>query len=231
MNKLYVINMKMNLNFDEIEEYLKKINNKRLDNVIFCPTSIYIPYFIKQKLNVGIQNISEFDNGSYTGQISSKQASNIGVKYVILGHSEIVKYLKEDQLSINKKIKQCIKNNIIPILCIGELNKDDDIQKTIDHQLSLYLENINVDKIIIAYEPAFLIGSDDNINVNRLKNIVKYIKKVTKKYKINDIIILYGGNVNKNNIKNISTIEHLDGFLIGKSALNVENFLDMIEVT
>ena len=227
MNKIIVANMKMNLNDNEIKNYLNSLENKKLDNIIFCPTSIYIPYFIDKNLNVGIQNISEYEKGNYTGQISCNQAKSIGVKYAIIGHSEI----KDTKETINKKIKLCKKNNLIPILCVGERKQSVYKEQIIKKQLNSYLKNISMDKIIIAYEPVFMINSKNTIDVKQLQKTIKFIKKITKKYKINDIIVLYGGSIDENNLKSIINIEGLDGYLIGNSSLNIKEFLKLIEVT
>lgn len=227
MNKIIVANMKMNLNNNEIKNYLDSLENKKLDSIIFCPTSIYIPYFIDKKLNVGIQNISEYENGNHTGQISGEQAKSIGVKYTIIGHSEI----KESKEIINKKIKICKKNNLIPILCVGERKQTIYKEHIIKKQLNSYLKDITIDKIIIAYEPAFMINSKNTIDVKHLQKTINFIKKITKNYKINDIIVLYGGSIDENNLKSIKNIKGLDGYLIGNSSLNIKEFLELIEVT
>ena len=227
MNKIIVANMKMNLDNEEIKKYLNSLENKKLDNVVFCPTSIYIPYFIEKNLNVGIQNISEYEIGNHTGEISCNQAKSIGVKYSIIGHSEI----KDSKQVINRKIKLCKKNNIIPIICVGERKKSIYRKQMIKKQLDNYLKNISMDRIIIAYEPVFMVNSKKNIDVKYLEKMIKYIKKIIKKYKINDIIILYGGSIGINNIKTINTIKELDGYLIGNSSLNINELFKLLEVT
>ena len=178
-------------------------------------------------MNVGIQNISKYENGNHTGEISCNQASSIGVKYAIIGHSEI----KDSKETINKKIKLCKQNNIIPILCVGERKKSIYKRQIVKRQLDNYLKNISMDKIIIAYEPVFMINSNNTINVKYLEKMIKYIKKITQKYKINDIIVLYGGSIDKNNIKSINGIKDLNGFLIGNSSLKVDKLLYLKEVT
>ena len=227
MNKIIVANMKMNLNNNEIKKYLDSLEKKKLDNIIFCPTNIYIPYFIEKNLNVGIQNISKYENGDHTGEISCNQASSIGVKYAIIGHNEI----NDTKETINKKIILCKKNNLIPILCVGERKKSIYKQQIVKRQLDNYLKNISLDKIIIAYEPAFMINSKNTIDVKYLEKMIKYIKKISHNYKIDDIIILYGGSIDMNNIESINKIKDLNGFLIGNSSLDVDKLLKINEVT
>lgn len=228
MNKLIVANMKMNLNKQEIDSYLKEIENKDLSNVIFCPTSIYIPYFLKKNLTVGIQNISRFINGSHTGQISIKQISSLKIKYAIIGHSETKNEIDE----IHDKVKLCSEHNIIPIICIGEKEdtKLEIKEKILEEQLDIILKDIKLDKVIIAYEPVWMIGSNKNIDTFTLHHISNFLKNLVKKYKMNDIMLLYGGSVNRLNIKEILSIDSIDGVLVGNASLDVYQLLEMIEV-
>lgn len=230
MNKIIVSNMKMNLNIEDINKYLDSLKNKNLENIIFCPTSIYLNTFIENGLNTGIQNISLHEVGAYTGEISAKQASSIGVKYAIVGHSELRKNFNETNDIINEKIKLCIKNEITPILCVGE-NKDEDPYKIIEKDLDECLKDIETNRLIVAYEPSWAVGSNMTPSLQELDTITLYIKNYLKqKYSSCDIIILYGGSINKKNISKFINLQNLDGILIGNASLNVIDFLDMIEV-
>ncbi len=228
MSKLIVCNMKMNLSKEEIDSYLEKLENVNLSNVVFCPTSIYIPYFLKANLNVGIQNISRYKNGSHTGQISLDQADSLNIKYYLVGHSETNNDLKE----INEKIKLSEDHNIIPIICIGEKERIslENIEKFIEEQLDIILKDIKLSKAIIAYEPVWMIGSNNKVDTFTLHQIMKKLKKVVKKYDISDIMTLYGGSVNETNIKEILSIEEVDGVLVGNASLDVCQLLKMKEV-
>lgn len=228
MNKLLVCNMKMNLNKKDIDSYLEKLKDKDLSNVIFCPTSIYLPYFIKNNLNVGIQNISRFESGSHTGQISIKQISSLNIKYAIVGHSETNNDLKE----INEKVNLCSKYNIVPIICLGE-KEQENIDKTkdfLEKSLNIILKDTDLNKVILAYEPVWMIGTNNNINTDTLHEIITFLKKLVQKYKVYDIMILYGGSVNKYNIKDILNIPNIDGVLIGNASTDIDHFLEILEV-
>lgn len=235
MNKIIVANMKMNLNYEEINKYLKKLKNMKLDNVIFCPTSIYIPYFIKENLNTGIQNISSYYSGNYTGEVSAMQAASLNVKYAIIGHSEVRNNLLETNDTINKKIRCCLENKIIPILCIGENieeYKKGNIKNIIAKQLkdSFNLLN-NMGKVIIAYEPSWAIDSNKIPKIEEIEEVVLFIKRfIEQNFKIDDIIVLYGGGVNENNARIINSLKCLDGLLIGKSSADINHLLSIIEV-
>ena len=231
MNKLILANHKMFLKYDDIKKYLDKLPNN-MDNVIFFPSSIFIPYFKEKKLTVGIQNISTHEIGNYTGEISAKQISSL-VSYALIGHSEVRNNLNDTNNKINSKIKLCIENNIIPVLCIGEDYNEYTVNKTKDvlkKELDECLKGIVGDKLLIAYEPIWKIGQDKPLNVNEMQNIITYINDISKKYQFNDIMILYGGSVNKENIENILNTS-VDGVLIGSASTDIDEFIKILEVT
>lgn len=227
MNKIIVCNMKMNLIKQEIDSYIDNIKNKDLSNVIFCPTSIYVPYFLNNNLNVGIQNISRYEDGSHTGQISIKQVASLGINYVIVGHSET----HNDLEKIKEKVILCSKYNIIPIICIGEKEKTtiEDTKKILEEQLDSILKDTKLNKIILAYEPVWMIGTNNIYDTFTLHQIYDFLQNFVKKYQINDIMILYGGSVNDSNIQGI--LENTDGVLIGNASVDINHFLKILEVT
>ncbi len=224
MNKIIIANMKMNLNYNEIKEYLKNVNK----DVIYIPSAIYIPYFIEKNLKCGIQNISIYEEGNHTGEISVLQASSLGIKYVIVSHSEI----NDSAFNVNQKIKLCLKYNLTPILCIGEKLKTNDIKNVIINKLDNYLKDItDINKIIFAYEPEWIIGKNDNVDIKIVNDIISFIKKfLYQKYKISDIMVLYGGSINSYNVKEIINIPYIDGILVGNNSTNIEEFSKIIEV-
>lgn len=229
MNKLVVCNLKMNLSKQDVDQYLKKLDAKNLDNVIFCPSAIYIPYFLNNNLKVGIQNISRYENGSHTGQVSALQVSSLGIKYSIVGHSET----KNDLTEINDKLKLCSKYNIVPIVCVGEETKMP-ISNTLDvlsNMIDNILKNVNLEHLIIAYEPSWIIGKNALVDTNALHEITNFLKKYLEKFDINDIMILYGGSVNENDYKDIISLPSVDGVLIGQASTKIEELLKIIEVT
>jgi triosephosphate isomerase len=116
MSKIVIANLKMNMVLDDVKKYLNVIN-KAIDNhnVVICPTSIYVPYFLGHKYQVGLQNIYLENMGAYTGEISPLQAKSIGINYVLVGHSERRKILKEDNDTIHKKLKAVLNNGMIAV--------------------------------------------------------------------------------------------------------------------
>lgn len=224
-NKIIIGNMKMYLNYDDIKNYLDK-TNEELKKVIISPSSIYIPYFINKGYKVAIQNISEHDNGAYTGEVSASQAKSMNIDYVILGHSEVRKNLIENNYKINQKIKNCLEQDLKVILCIGESKEERDNNKTKDiikKQLDLCLKDIiDYDSIIIAYEPIWAIGTGIIPSNDEIRKILEFIRSLY------NVKIIYGGSVDEENIKTLNKID-LDGFIIGSSCLNPDKFVGIIK--
>lgn len=235
--KEYIVvgNLKTNMLVKNISDYLKIINEK-IDNknVVICPSNIYIPYFLRQKYSVGIQNIFSKSKGTYTGEVTPLQAASMGIEYAIIGHSDRRIHLKETDEDINKKILECLKYNLKVILCVGETNEDKKMLRIINvlkKQISSALRNVeNFENIYIAYEPVWSIGTNIIPDNRDIKEVVDYIKDIVKKqFKYDDIKVLYGGSVNKNNISKIKEVENLSGLLIGGSAENPNDFIKIIE--
>ena len=230
INKLVVGNFKMNLLYSDIQNYILEVTKYSFENVIYCPSSLYLSLFINHGLKTGAQDVSSYEVGSYTGDISASQLKSLGVKYVIIGHSERRKYYQDEQY-INNKLNLCIKEGLVPILCIGE-NRDEYTNKeTLDvlkHQLDESLKEIDVSKIIIAYEPIWSIGTGILPSCEEIYNTIDYIKKyIYNKYEILPQI-LYGGSVSNQNIKELEKIKNIDGYLVGGCSIKVNDFIEMI---
>ena len=232
-NKLIIGNIKMNMKFGEIANYLKHFKNINNKNVVICPSYIYIPYFLNYNFSVGSQNVCAYEDGGYTGEISAKQLSSIGVDYTIVGHSERRIKLNESNLEINKKIKKSLESNLKVILCIGETLEENKLYKTnivLKRQIRDSLFDIeDLSNVIIAYEPIWSIGSNKIPNKEDLINIINYIKKLVKDMYKSDIKVIYGGSINEKNILDLNNIEELDGFLIGSASINPMKFIEIIE--
>lgn len=230
-NKLLILNMKMYMDINDIKNYISQVKIER-DNIIVCPTAIYLPYFVNNYKNVAIQNIYAKDQGAYTGAISALQVKKLGVDYAIVGHSECRKYFKESDELINKKIKSALSNELKVILCVGENLEEKQTGRTkevLKEQLDLALLDINSNDIIIAYEPIFSIGTGNIPTDKEIMETIKFIKEELNKKNMN-LKVVYGGSVNANNISSLSKIEGVDGFMVGKSSSIIEEVLKMIEV-
>lgn len=237
-SKLIVGNMKMNMLTHEIGEYLKQINDKiNSDQVVICPTSIYVPYFLKHDYRVGIQNSFFRSSGAYTGEISPMQAASMGIQYVIIGHSERRTYFQETDSTINKKIIEALKYDLKVILCIGETLEEKNLLKTariLKRQLLNDLRNLDPDKlenVIVAYEPIWSIGTSVLPSNKDIKETALYIKGIVEGiYNGFEIPVLYGGSVNEKNIEELNKIKEIDGFLVGGASTDPKKFLKIIEV-
>ncbi|MFA5751390.1 MAG: triose-phosphate isomerase [Candidatus Paceibacterota bacterium] len=250
--KIVIGNWKMNPLSDEeaksifssINKLLYKLNQT---SVVICPPSLFLISF-KNKLNplisLGSQNVFEENPslgiGAYTGEISASMLKNSGVKYSIVGHSER-RINGETNEEINKKIKLLLDAKIIPILCIGEKERDTnhDYFNYIKNQIEKALEKIkkeDIEKIIIAYEPVWAISTTKNkktANPSDFKEMYIYIKKIiANKYgtKLKIPQIIYGGSVNSKNAEGFLTEGGADGLLVGKESLNPRNFSEIVKI-
>jgi len=233
MSKIIVLNHKMNLVYDEIEEYLKILNKIDTSNkVIVCPSNLYLESFVKNsKFKIGSQNVSSKKEGAFTGEVSALQLKRIGVDYVIVGHSEVRRNLKETNDLINKKIKVSLENALIPILCIGEEKSDYDNGNTLNvlkKELDECLKDVNLENIIIAYEPIWSIGTNDVLELDTLNCLIKEINDyLFSKFNCYATII-YGGSVNVKNIKDVLELPNIAGVLVGSSSIVKENLMNLL---
>ncbi len=218
---------------NKVITFTKKFKKNKYKIIYFPPTTLIWSFTKKLKntsIDVGGQNCHESKSyGANTGQINSYMLKDVGAKYVILGHSENRK-LGEDNKLINSKIESSMKSGLKIIFCIGETleQKRKKLTKRIlANQISQGLHKIkNKKKIIIAYEPVWSIGSGLIPREDDLFRTVSFIKK-----KVRGIKVLYGGSVNRKNIKDLKKINNLDGFLIGGESQISKNFIDIIKKT
>jgi len=224
---IIILNNKCNLNKLEFKQYLKEINTINTNNIlILCPSTINIPMFDSKKVLLGSQNVSKTEVGPHTGEISAKQLASYNVNYCIVGHSERRIEQNEENKDINKKIKRLQKENITPILCIGETlqeRKNKTYKRVINKQIRESLDNIeNIKNVIIAYEPVYAIGTGIVPQKEEIEEIIKLIKN-----KLPNNKILYGGSVNNKNKEMLSSIK-LDGYLIGNLGLKVDELKEFL---
>ena len=231
-NKIIVGNMKMNLTLDEVKEYIEKMKN--YNNFIICPSYIYVPYFLESNFKVGVQNISEYGIGSYTGDISVMQVASMGIKYTLVGHSERREKFGESDKVVNNKIIKAISNNLTAILCVGETNNEKMCGKTknvLYRQLTNCLEDIEKydnNQILIAYEPVWAIGTGNIPTDTEIIDNITYIKSVIEEKWGITPNVLYGGSINEENIKELNKIDKIDGFLIGGACLKPNKFIKIL---
>jgi triosephosphate isomerase len=223
---------------NSVNNYINKTKSRR-NKVIFCVPSTLISHFSnrlkKSKIFIGAQNCHYLDEyGPHTGSINSEMIKSAGAKYVIVGHSENRIKGDTDNL-VNKKIKSAIKNNLMAIFCIGETLKQRKkklTNKIISAQIDTGLKLVkSLKKIIVSYEPVWSIGTGQTPTNEELIKTASFIRnKLNKKFKNKNLTkIIYGGSVNVKNIKKLSTIQGIDGFLIGGASQSGKKFIDIIK--
>lgn len=237
-DKLIVANWKMNFLYKNAFNFCKKIllKKKLIKNkfVICPPTTLILQLSSKFKgITFGAQDCHYEKFGAYTGDISALMLKDINCKHVIIGHSERRKYYFEDHIILKRKIESVINAGLIPIYCIGEDINIKRKGKTKNHLLRQLLNTLpkkNKNKIIIAYEPIWSIGTGNTPTVNEIEDVNLYIKKIITKINLSyeKTSILYGGSVNKHNSLVFLDNKNIDGLLIGGASLNLNTFSSIL---
>jgi len=233
--KIVIANWKLNGSHSFSREYFDKLisdNSDKVENcLIVCPPVPYIFEIKSNNIYKGAQDCSEHIEGAYTGEISAKILKDIGCQFCIIGHSERRNLFNEKNEIIFKKITNCIQNEIIPIICIGENldQKKQNLTKDIleDQLINCLPKNINLNNLIIAYEPIWSIGTGIIPSVEEILNIHKYIKESI--FSEPKLKILYGGSVKANNYKEIIELPFVDGLLVGGASINLDEFNKIIK--
>jgi len=185
-------------------------------------------------LKLGAQDCGFEESGQFTGDISVKLLREVNCEYVILGHSERRKYYYETNEIVAKKALVASKNNIIPIICIGESKEIRDQNKHFEfvkEQLIKSVPLVKTDKIIIAYEPIWAIGTGETAQISQIEEMVKFIYEVYQNEVaqfVGEFLVIYGGSVNSENSSQILNIKGVEGLLVGKASLNVEEFAKIL---
>lgn len=229
--KIIVGNWKMNGNPELLGQILDNLSKIKTNNkIILC-----VPYTMlcigNKNVDIGAQDVSKYESGAYTGQVSAKMAFESGAKYTIVGHSESREYCGITNSDVHDKVKQAIKNNLIPIICVGETESERNLKKTdviIIKELHECIHDI-VGNFIVAYEPRWAIGAGITPSIKDIKYIHNLIYNELKSMGYNKIPILYGAGVSGKNSKDIMSIPHVDGVLVGGASLKIENFMPIIE--
>jgi len=235
-----------------LNKFVKEIKSNKLERfigsneLVIMPPSVFLERFLIKDIIVGAQDVSKFNQGAYTGEISSKMLRSINVKYVLVGHSERRLNFKENNEIINLKILNCLHYKLKPILCVGEnaRSKNENsnsfrIKKIVFTQLNECLKSIksdNIDDIVIVYEPVWAISSNKNSKIADIDDIEIMILNIRfwletrfGKEKASNVKILYGGSINKDNILNFKTVIINNGFLIGKAGTNPKELISILK--
>lgn len=249
MKRYVVANWKLNpTTYKQAQNLLEGytgLPDKNSVTVVVCPPPVWLPLLstqTKDKSNHkwGAQDCFWESAGSYTGAFSPTQLKNIGVDYVIIGHSEQRQYFGLDDVKVNKKIKSARKARLVPIICVGggpDVKKHDDVNQLLRHQLGKGLEGVRIkpgeQDILFAYEPAWAIGTGKPASAKHAAEAAFYIRWWLQKNLSQTVAehtpILYGGSVNSKNSGLLLKKSNLNGFLVGGASLNPAEFIKIVE--
>ncbi|MCB2290426.1 triose-phosphate isomerase [Clostridium sp. CS001] len=238
-------NWKMNKTVTEavsLIEGIKPLVKEAKCEVVVCPTFLCLDAVIKavkgSNIKVGAQNMHFEENGAFTGEVAPGMLKEMGVTYVIIGHSERRQYFNETDETVNKKLKAAYKHNIIPILCVGESLSDREgnvTEKVLENQVKLDLEGLTreqVEELIIAYEPIWAIGTGKTATADQANETIAFIRKTVGDIFGHDVAekvrIQYGGSVKPSTIKEQMGKSDIDGGLIGGASLSAEDFAGIV---
>ena len=236
-------NWKMNIGPAEGAQFIESFKNLVKGKDVACDVVVIPPFTtIPSVLNalngcsctaVGAQNVSQYDNGAYTGEISTSMLNELGLKYVVLGHSERRQYFGETDAIINAKIKKAIAAGITPIFCIGE-TKDERLGGILEPVLEIQLKGglkdltpEEVANLVIAYEPVWAIGTGRTATPQAAQHVHAALRACLTEADAEAAAktpLLYGGSVKPDNAHELFSQPDIDGGLIGGAALKAEDF-------
>jgi triosephosphate isomerase len=237
-------NWKMFKTRDEALYFILKVSDKmpekeKVDTVIFSQAPL-LRCLNKRKgeeLKIGAQNMFYKDEGAYTGEISGPLLQSYNIDYVLIGHSERRQYFYESDEDVNLKIKAAFRNDLLPIVCIGENLEERKSEKTtevLERQTRAAFKNIpavDVKNTVIAYEPIWAIGTGKTATAEQADEACGFIRSVIKnlygQVVADEIRIQYGGSVKPQNVVELMSKENIDGALIGGASLDPEKFVEL----
>lgn len=238
----------MNKNFEEAEELISAIADLIEENpvdeeteLIVCPPFLYLEMAsdiaAESELHVGAQNMSQFEAGAYTGEVSAQMLSSMDIEYCIIGHSERRKYFGESDEVLATKVKQALQNEIEPIFCCGEVLAERESGthfEVVKSQLEKGLFHLKAEEfynVVIAYEPVWAIGTGVVASPAQAQEMHAFIRSlIAEKYSTDladDTTILYGGSCNASNAAELFSQPDVDGGLIGGASLKATEFIQI----
>ncbi len=238
-------NWKMFKNIKEAKEFSEKFLKLYVPSDVqvaicapYTQLSTLVESFKGTAIKVGAQNMHYEESGAFTGEISANMLKEIGVDYCIIGHSERRQYFAETDETVNKKLKKAFEYNILPILCVGEKLEERDAGKEFDvvkAQVIKALDRIpeaSIEKLTIAYEPVWAIGTGRNATPEQANEMCGFIRSVIAELysqeTADEVIIQYGGSVKPSNITELMNMYEIDGALVGGASLNPTDFIEIV---
>ena len=248
--KIVIGNWKMNKSFDEAEDLICQIEENLADTnfsteVVLCPPLLYTELVTDHandddsNFYAGAQNVCEFNDGAYTGEVSAKMLANMDVAFCIVGHSERRKYFGETNANVLNKMLRLLENDIVPVMCCGEslderkANQHFDVVKKQIEETLYTLAPEQMERVMIAYEPIWAIGTGETATPAQAEEMLAFIRSLVEKKFGTEMAastyILYGGSCNAKNALDLFCQPDIDGGLIGGASLKAEDFVKIIE--
>ncbi len=239
--KIIAGNWKMNKTPSEAKALVAEMKGKVIDaacDVVVCPTAVCIPAVIDElkgsNIAIGAQNVHFKENGAYTGELAGNMLKEIGVEYVIIGHSERRQYFGETDETVNLRTKAALAAGLVPIVCVGESLDEREMgitDDTVRRQTKVAFLGISAEdaaKIVIAYEPVWAIGTGKTATADQADEVCGIIRETIADLYGTDtaaaIRIQYGGSMNAGNAAELLAKPNIDGGLIGGASLKAEDF-------
>lgn len=236
--KYIVGNWKMNQTLSTIRDFFLVLEKTRMEFMCqawIAPQFVHVPIvkdlaFTLGKIKVGAQNCSEYNNGAYTGDVSASTLADLGISFVIIGHSERRSIFKETHEMLKIKTALCFENNMKVIFCVGETlaeRKSGQTLNVLKTQLEQGLKGLKAkpEQLLIAYEPVWAIGTGEAASAGEASEAHRFIRQELATLFPGIVIpILYGGSVKPDNIKDFLAQEAVDGALVGGASLKGEDF-------
>lgn len=239
-------NWKMNKTVSEMKVYAEEIRDI-MPKAKWCETVLCVPFvnipaavrlFKDCHISIGAQNCHYEDHGAYTGEVTAEMLREVGVKYVIIGHSERRQYYNETDFTVNKKVHAALDAGLQPIICVGESLEQREAGITmelINYQVKAALNGVPAEKmrrVVIAYEPLWAIGTGKTATAEQANEVCEEIRTVIRKLygarTARAITVQYGGSMNAKNAQELLAQPDVDGGLIGGAALKPEDFVTII---
>ncbi len=242
-------NWKMNMLASEVKPFMEQLKENlpktRACDVVLCTPAPLLPAMIKAgkdcKVAAGGQDVSKYEKGAYTGEVSAAQLADIGAKYCIVGHSERRQYHGEDDMLINAKVKALLEKGIVPIICVGESLEQREMDLTMEYvayQVKAALSGVEASQLrrcIIAYEPIWAIGTGKTATAEQAEEVCQGIRAVIRGIygarPARAVSILYGGSMNAKNAFELLAQPDIDGGLIGGASLKPVDFSEIVKAT
>jgi len=239
-------NWKMNKTSAEARELASRliplVSEVRDREIVLAPPFTSIPAVADTikgtNMALAAQNLFWEDKGAFTGEISAEMLLDLGCKYVIIGHSERRQYFGETDETVNKKVRQALNKGLLPIVCVGELLSEREAGKAnevIDRQVAGALKGVNaaeMQKIVIAYEPVWAIGTGKTATPEQANEIHSFIRKKAEvmygRVVADSLRIQYGGSVTPENVSKLMAMSDIDGSLVGGASLKPESFAALV---